>query len=475
MKSKISHLLMSILVIYGFLAGNTFPGLEKGTIVKKVPTLVDPDQSYALYLPSGYDRGRQWPLLVCFDPGARSEIPLILFQKAAEKYGYIVVCSNNLKNGPWQPVVDAMKAMWSDILNRFSIDFNRVYAAGFSGGARASAAFPHIIGQQVAGIISCGAGLPPALKAEQVKPAYYHGIVGIRDFNYKEMVRLNRELESAGVDHFIQVFIGDHSWPPEEICLQALQFMEVRAMKEGLKPKNQDIIEQIYRNNLDQIREKERVLNPYYALIFSRSLLDHFQGLVDTALIKTEILRLEASREFKKFHREEEKRNHNELEYIRRFLSVFNRIKNYEQKRIDLKRIEADLDLKRLVRESSGDKDRFRSAMAKRLLDELVSKGNQEGADYLSKKDYIRAEIFLRISSRAFEKGIRSYYNLARIHALQNNTKEAIKFLTIMVDNGRSRGVNDFSFLLEQEDLKSLRNLPEFMEIIKKAGLKKSD
>jgi pimeloyl-ACP methyl ester carboxylesterase len=471
MKSWYRILFLLFVLIPGLGYGSPAEDFETGKIVNHVATLADSTQSYALYLPSSFNRKRSWPLLFAFEPGARSEIPLTLFKPAAEQYGYIVICSNNLKNGPWKPILKAMKSVWQDVLNRFPLDFNRIYTAGFSGGARASAAFPHITGQRVAGIIACGAGLPPAVKAEQVKPAYYHGIVGIEDYNYKEMVRLNRELESAGVDHFIQVHTGDHSWPPEELCHQAIEFMEIRAMKSGLKSKDLNLAEKLLRKNIEYIRELETVMNPYFARNYCLALSNLFRNMVDIKAVTEEIIRLEETREFKKFRREEDKRNQNELEYIRRFLEVFIRVKNYERKRFNLKKFLAELDLEALVRESSKAKNRYQQAMAKRLLDELVSKGNQEGAQYLGKKDFIRAEFFYQVAARAYKKGINSFFNLARIQALQNNTKKAMKFLKIMAANGRARGLSDFSFLLREDDLKSLRNEPEFKKLVEELGL----
>jgi hypothetical protein len=113
--------------------------------------------------------------------------------------------------------------------------------------------------------------------------------------------------------------------------------------------------------------------------------------------------------------------------------------------------------------------------MAGRLLYELVSKSNQEGSAYLGKGDLIRAEIFFTISARAFEKGIHSYYNLALIQARQNKTRKAIELLKIVIENGRSRGVTDFSWLIKPEELEPLQGLPEFSEIMKQIGLDASD
>src|SRR5215213_5363508 len=55
-------------------AGPTSPPAEelpRGRVVERVATAKDLAQTYALYLPSNYSPARRWPVLYCFDPGAR--------------------------------------------------------------------------------------------------------------------------------------------------------------------------------------------------------------------------------------------------------------------------------------------------------------------------------------------------------------------------------------------------------------------
>src|SRR5262245_5494578 len=115
--------------------------LAKGQVIPKVVCQSDADQSYALYLPSNYSTGRKWPILYAFDPGARGSVPVERFKVAAEKVGFIVVGSNNSRNGPWEPTLNAIKAVVKDTQTRFSIDETRIYATGLSGGARVSCTF----------------------------------------------------------------------------------------------------------------------------------------------------------------------------------------------------------------------------------------------------------------------------------------------------------------------------------------------
>ena len=110
--------------------------IPQGQIVEKLECLNDSSQSYALYLPSNYTPDRKWPILYALDPGVRGKTPVERFKEAAEKYGWILAGSNNSRNGPWRRAADAWSAMTKDTQQRFSIDDDRVYATGFSGGAR---------------------------------------------------------------------------------------------------------------------------------------------------------------------------------------------------------------------------------------------------------------------------------------------------------------------------------------------------
>jgi predicted peptidase len=113
--------------------------LPVNTVIGHVVCRTDTSQSYALFLPPKYSPDNKWPIIYALDPGARGEVPVKLFQEAAAKLGYIVAGSNNSRNGPWEPIISAIKAIWEDTHSRFSIDEKRVYSAGFSGGARAAA------------------------------------------------------------------------------------------------------------------------------------------------------------------------------------------------------------------------------------------------------------------------------------------------------------------------------------------------
>ena len=71
---------------------------EKGIIVDTIKCKSNPKFSYALYLPTNYSDVVKWPVIFVFDPGARGKVGVSGFVQAAEKLGFIIVCSNNSRN-----------------------------------------------------------------------------------------------------------------------------------------------------------------------------------------------------------------------------------------------------------------------------------------------------------------------------------------------------------------------------------------
>src|SRR5215472_8803976 len=131
----------------GFAQSNPLPSAEfdpqtaRGTVISHLNTLDDPAQSYAVYLPSHYSPDRLWPIIYAFDPFARGKTAVEVYKDAAEKYGYIVVASNNSRNGRGGAPLAAAQAVWLDTHRRFPLARNRIYTTGLSGGARVATAF----------------------------------------------------------------------------------------------------------------------------------------------------------------------------------------------------------------------------------------------------------------------------------------------------------------------------------------------
>jgi tetratricopeptide (TPR) repeat protein len=438
-----------------------------GTIIEKVVCKSDPGQSYALYLPPGYPGDNKWPIIYALDAGARGALPLQHFKPAAEKYGYIIAGSNNARNGPWEPIARAIRTMWLDTQNRFAVDNNRVYTTGFSGGARMASIFKYIVNQPVTGIIGCGAGLDINQKPDQIKPGIYYGIVGLSDFNYSEMMKLDKEFDTAGVVHRILVFDGDHRWPPEEYCTQALEWMEINAIKKGLIEKNESLAADLYNKALDRAKHLEQSENIFFAVSAYEAGEQLFSGLLDVSEFKNKALQLNNSKEFKKFQKEEKKRAAKEPDFIGLFIRVTEILKNTISPELPrLEMIVRELKIRYLQKEAEKtgkSANKYDAALARRLLTDLTLNMSREGSANLQKGDYRRAALFFEIAVRAGNERPNLFYNLACVYSLAGNKKKALDYLGQAV----KKGFNDLELINKDKDLDFIRNEKKFKEIIR--------
>ena len=249
--------------------------LQRGTIIDSVQCADNPAQTYALYLPSTYSPDRTWKLLLAFHPAARGRLMVEKYQTAAEQYGYIVAASNNSRNGPWAASTAAAQAMAADVGRRFSIDPQRVYLTGMSGGARV--AMGAALGNTtIAGVIASSAGYPDSRPRTNVPFAVF-GTAGTEDFNYLEMRLLDRKLTSP---HFLSVFNGGHTLPPDAVALEAIEWMELQAMRAGRRTRDEDLVTRLLDKRRTVIAASSDPAETVYLL---RSLVDDFKGLRDVS------------------------------------------------------------------------------------------------------------------------------------------------------------------------------------------------
>lgn len=237
---------------------------QSGELHERVTSTSDSSQSYALYLPPNYTTDRRWPILFVLDPRGRAMLALHLFQNAAARHGWIVMSSyNTLSDGPHEPNLKAMEAMLRSAQDSLSINPSRLYLAGFSGTARAALSFAVTLRGHVAGVIAVGGALGFQLGGPETTFARdstfgYFGAAGISDFNHEEVLAMGERFGTMGVPFRVAVFDGAHSWPPAHVCADAIDWLELRAMRGGLRDTDSLWVRTRLRTELDRARQLER-------------------------------------------------------------------------------------------------------------------------------------------------------------------------------------------------------------------------
>jgi dienelactone hydrolase len=441
--------------------GNT-DQVSPGAVIEQVICSDDPAQSYALYLPSVYSARKVWPVIYAFDAGARGSLPVERFKAAAEKYGYVIVGSNNSRNGPWGPNFSAAAAMWNDTHARFSLDSNRIYTTGFSGGARVACEIAYKPHYQVAGVIAHGAGFRQGHGPSAKIPFIFFGTAGNEDFNLLELQDLKETLENFGISNRLVTFDGPHDWAPDTICTKAVEWLELQAMKTGLRSRDEALIELIYQKRWQQACELEGSGLLYKANLEFQGILLDFEELRDIGEAKEKVGQLETAREIKRAKRQESKRRDSETQVLesigRHFTSILDPAQRSEA-------VSALIRIARKHQEPRGRKTTPEEALMKaRIRNYISTLAYTDGAAYVGKKYYPEAVAVLDMWTVIEPEQHVPFYYLARAYAGMGDRDKALHALESAVE----RGFNDLPLMERDPYLSALDGEERYKRLVKR-------
>ncbi|HZD96479.1 MAG TPA: hypothetical protein VE133_19615, partial [Candidatus Sulfotelmatobacter sp.] len=274
-----------------------------GIVHPSVTMNADPSNSYALYLPSNYSPVKRWPLLLVFDPFGRGETSVKLFHDAAEKYGFIVVGSNNSRN--FQDPSNAIRLLWADVKEQYAIDHRRIYTAGLSGGARVASSIALACKNCIAGVIANGAGLPSAASTPAPDVTDWFLVAGTTDFNYPELLHLKEALDANAVISRFVVYDGPHNWMPPEFAERALVWLQLRAMAKGLLATDKEFVAKQFEGRMAEAKSAQASGNVQAAAREYREIANDFRAFREVKEVDALAKALAESEEFRKARKNE--------------------------------------------------------------------------------------------------------------------------------------------------------------------------
>lgn len=438
----------------------------KGKVLEKVSCQKDANQSYALYLPTSYTPARRWPILYAFDPGARGALPVERFKEAAETYGYIVVGSNNSRNGAGVKLSEIIPVLLEDTTARLAIDESRAYTTGFSGGARVASMVAFWAQGKIAGVIGCGAGFSQEAKLSKDLPFVFYGIAGSEDFNLIEVRRLVKTLDSLGAVARIEEFEGEHSWPPVAVCTEAIEWLELQAMKTNRRTRDEKFIAEALAKRIERVTKDETTQKTFDAYLEWDALAKDFQGLAKTIEFAAKAERLKASKEVKegfKLHKQEEQLQE---KHLRDFLTMRERLKTEDNRTVVLQDLRTMVgDLRKKAESATPNTDR---TVARRSLSNLRVMLNEEAAQHRFQKRYADLIATLSLAVEIRPDNAQAFFALARAQSLAGQKRDAIESLKKAVE----KGFNSPEELRTNPDLEPIRNEKAFTQLIESVSKK---
>lgn len=224
--------------------------LSKGKLQDSLVVNDSISESFALYLPKNFELTKKWPVIFVFDMQSRGKRAASMLISSAENEGYVVAASNSINN---KLTITSNVRVASRMMNRVAeiipVHTKRIYAAGFSGGARFASLLPTFI-SSISGVLSCGAAINNIEVLNPKKPFHFIGVVGVEDYNYSEMLTTEKVLNKMKFPNQLFAFQGGSKWPSQKYITMALQTFTLSAMAKGNIEKNDDFIQKTYNAQL---------------------------------------------------------------------------------------------------------------------------------------------------------------------------------------------------------------------------------
>lgn len=450
-------------IVTGGLAAEDVP-FARGAVTDGIQCGTDKNQTWDLYLPSNYDPARKWPILYCLDPRGRGSVPLDLFRSAAEKYGWIIASSNNsASDAPMQVSADALKAIWIDSLIKLSIDKSRIYVAGFSGTARFAAVADRLIGP-VRGVIGASAGFPKGDPPPDPIPYSYFVTAGRHDFNYYEVREFQRTLGSLHARYHVAYFDGLHQWPPASVATEAVEWMQLQAMRDKLLPADDAWIGRLLQSRSEAASRLMSDGRPGEALAAYDSIVRDFGGLgVDLSAVKAELAKLNDDKAVQRAIKASRERDESDLEVINRDANILSTHVAPKAKLVSPDTLARKLQIDTLLERAGNKAHRDDADSAARILQILgVQTAFYMPHALIQRGDFDHAELLAMLGTRILPERPGAWYELAVVETKAGRQKEAIRALRQAIHFG----IRNVDAIRNDPDLAPLRGNKEFEALL---------
>jgi hypothetical protein len=432
-----------------------FENFPTGKVIDKVACKTDTAQSYSLYLPKAYDTKKQYPIIYAFDSHRTGKLPVANYAELAEKYGYIIAGSNNSENGiQWEQTLAIVNTLFSDTRTRLSINPNRIYLLGFSGGARVANAITMMNGS-INSVICCGAASPAANIADPRNNYTFFGIAGNADFNYSEMKKYDMlDLAGRRLKHALITFDGKHEWPRIVAMGEAFLWLELNNMRKDPSAKNDNLVLHNLSDESERLYSLEKKNKKYEAYELSRKVINYYEGLGDLSLFYDTYKKLQGNADVDKQLKQ------NEADWTREEKLKEEYMNNLQKQDYAW----WQKDVAAMNQQIKSGKDKNEALIKKRLLSYLSLVCYMQTSGALKQNDMRAATYFDNLYILVDPTNPEAHYFMAEINAKQGNTAVALKALEEAVNKGfneKGRMQNDSTFA-------GIKNEAAFVKVLEK-------
>ena len=406
-----------------------------GRIVDSIPTKDSIASSFALYLPQDFDEKKEWPVIFVFDPQGRGRAATQLFRTVAEEQSYVIAASNlnlekdSLKNnltkiGPFINQVDGMLA----------IDREQVYLAGLSEGGQLATAMPFIY-NNISGVLAVenawlntdylNSGNKFMFSAIACESRSTMGILKEIE-NYFDKEDYPTEMNFYTCEDGVE-------WPVAGVIQNAVAGFTLNAIKEGKRPKNLDLIKQLYNAEVEYAQVLRRTRNYYQAFEKLKQIEDKYDDFGLEIDLRDQIKNIRRNKAFRQQRRDYRNaiasENAKREDYIY-YMDGDVMTSNFENIGWWAAQVQ---ELKENEEKFSGPKQN----KASRLLGFLDALSKSYYDTYVNSQANARSKVFVSILRTIFDKNDpEAYLNIIKIAGHDGDHETALLYLEDLLKTG---------------------------------------
>jgi len=433
-----------------------------GKIVDSIPTSDTVAGSFALYLPTKFDEKQKWPVIFVFDPQGRGRATAQLFRTIAEKQSYVIASSNlNLKKDSLKNNITRVNSFIRQVDGMLSIDRQQVYIAGLSEGGQLAAALPFVY-NNISGVLAVENAW---LNTEYLNTTnkFMFSAIACDERNTMHVLKeIEAYLDKENYPTEMHFYTCEDKveWPDTYVIQNAVAGFTLNAMKEGKRPEDLELLEQLYNNEVEYAQVLRRTRNYYRAFEKLKQIEDKYEDFSLDADLSDEIKNIRRNKAFRKQRRDYRNAIASENAKREEFIYYMDSdvvTSNFENIGWWAAQVE---ELKENEEKFTGPKQK----KASRLLGFLDNLSETYYNNYVNSRANARSKVFVSILRTIFDKkDPEAYLNIIKIAGHDGDHQTALLYLEDLLKTG----FNDMEALYDIEGILDLKLSKAYNEKIR--------
>jgi len=200
-------------------------------IAENNPASLIQGSQYILYIPSGIEESKRYPLVLTLSPGGDAQGMIQTWKVAAEKFKWLILASKESRNG-----ID-MKQMAGKLVNlvqqvsfSYPVEKDKVIASGFSGGGMLAhyliMYYPKVFSAIVVNTCMISENYSSGKTYYYPRDKIAVFLASPADFRYKQMISDRSMLKNFGWKTKWIEFIGGHAIAPDSKYVEAVEWLK---------------------------------------------------------------------------------------------------------------------------------------------------------------------------------------------------------------------------------------------------------